>query len=161
MRGQAMAALLVAGLAAPVVAQEAGGRISGTLGGAPAEWEIRSDQTDFSGDADFATVSIVARGVSGLADGSTLLVGFELVAGDASAVELFFVDRRGENYYGPPEDGEDDALRVSRTEFGPLLGLRAEVASQVMPSPDLGRTLDPEGALPLDVQIEARIAPLD
>lgn len=159
-RRELLAAALAAGLAAPLAAEEPGGQIRGTLDGEAAVWEIRAGQSDFSGDADYASVSLVARGTDGVAARTTLMVGFEMVNGAASSVEVRLMDALGAAWYGPVE--ESGALGVTRAEFGDQLVIEAALGGTLAVSEDFGRTLDLEGPTTgIVADVTARVAPLD
>jgi hypothetical protein len=158
-RGEVLALAFAAGLAAPLVAEEPGGMITGVLGGVAGVWEIAPGQSDFSGDAGYASVSLLARGTEGAATDTRLMVGFEMVDGAASAVEIRLFDALGVAWYGPVE--ENGAVGVTAAEFGDGLNIEATLGGMLAVSEDFGRTLDPDLRTEIQADIVARVAPLD
>lgn len=81
-------ALACAAFACPALAQETAGTITGLLGDAPASWTFDATQSDFSGDAGYASVSI-AGWPEEVPEGVAMIsIGFDLQQGMAQNPEI-------------------------------------------------------------------------
>lgn len=147
-----IAMAFVIGLAAaPAVADEPGGRITGTIGDRPVTVEIWRAQSDAYGDADRGGVSIYTRHIDPDEGFGRLSLGFEGTFTDPFNIELSIASvgtdpKPHVNGYWEA-DQEDLTLRIARSEVrDDLLAIRGTVSGELLFQPQ-GDRAAPASAL--------------
>lgn len=136
-------------------AQETAGTIIGTLDDAPAGWTFDAMQSDFSGDAGYASVSIVGWPDEVPEGVAMIFIGFDLQQGMAQNAELRLM---------PKGDGPvlfSREVEVTLTEAvidGETLRISGSLSGPLGQTTDHGRTIDMTAARQIDLTFDGLLA---
>jgi hypothetical protein len=122
--------------------QDEGVLITGTVDGQPVTWSLWAMQSDFTGDANSGTVSVMARKVSGLSGIGNIAFGFELSGGQPNNPELTLNDGAGKRSFYLSSSSTTPVTLSKVEKSGKQLHLSGAVSAILGYSQDLGRTID-------------------
>jgi hypothetical protein len=131
--------------------------ITGTVDGQPASWSLEPTQSDFTGDANFGTVSVRARKVSGPEGTGTIAFGFQLSGGQPKNPEIT-LDGGGvkRSFYLSPSSTAP--LTLSKVEkSGEQLQVSGYVSAILGYSEDFGRTIDDSKKHAVDLTFDIKL----
>ncbi|MGI1660961.1 hypothetical protein ACRDNQ_01870 [Palleronia sp. KMU-117] len=159
----AIISALLAAVPAFTLAEPAPNTISGTIGGLEMDAAVWSEQSDFSGDGNSGSVSILTRPVAPDQGLGILRIGFEgsdFMGGDIFSAEVGLSDTRAENmseYSVERDDGLE--LLITRSEsINGTLSISGKVQGtltwrQLMPIVE--RREDASRRLPIELEFNA------
>lgn len=149
-----IASLVLTLAASPVLAQETGGTITGTLNGQKAEWRIDPSQSDFSGFSGFSgmrTISLYAKPINAPDNVGVLTIGFETNNNSASSPEAIIFAGKGSFVHIAHEDNAKITLTREEENDG-FLVLEGSFSGTLSKTSDYGRTIDETDTYDLKVE---------
>jgi hypothetical protein len=152
--------------AAPAAAEE-GGVVEPVIGAEEFRFPLQASQSDWSGSADWASVSIRARPVdeAAWARFKALSLSFDYAGGAVSTPELRLLRVVGEGemqrLYAEAEAGGLE-VTVDRAEAqGDFLTVEGRFSAEMGPSEDYGRTVDLSDPIPVAGSFAVTLGPVE
>lgn len=138
-----------------------------TIGEVASDFSLNTEQSDWSGSADFPSVSItLSAGETALEAGIfSLRLGFEMAGGQMSGVEASLLRRSGdatENLYCKDEpDGGGLAIDVESTsQDGDALTIKGTISCELGTSESYGNDIDLSDPVPLSGDFDVTLQKL-
>lgn len=116
--------------------------ITGTVDGQPVSWSLWTMQSDFTGDANSGTVSVVGRRVSGPEGLGNIAFGFELGGGQPNNPEITLDDGAGKRSFYLSSSSAAPVTLSRLEKSGEQLHLSGSMSATLGHSQDFGRTID-------------------
>lgn len=137
--------------------QDEGTLITGTVDGQPVSWSLWPMQSDFTGDADSGTVSIMARKVTGPESIGNIAFGFELGGSQPNNPEITLDDGEGKRAFYLSSSSAAPVTLSKVEKSGVQLHLIGSVSASLGHSKDFGRTIDDGKSHAIDLTFDIKL----
>ena len=137
--------------------EDEGTLITGTINGRTASWSLWAMQSDFTGDANNGTVSVMARKVSGPDDIGNIAFGFELVGGQPNNPEITLDNGEGKRTFYLSSSSTAPVTLNKAEKTGEQLHLSGSLSAKLGHSKDFGRSIDDSKSQTVELTFDIKL----